>query len=67
MATAENLDKLIINKVESQDVYDYMVSHGLINSDELYLVQGASDAHIVIMSATQPTSLGSGDDWDKIL
>ncbi|MGM9608359.1 MAG: hypothetical protein ACI3XJ_12725 [Oscillospiraceae bacterium] len=141
MPTTKDLNALVINTVETQDVYDYMVSHGMTNSDELYLVQGTttvpsktsdlendsgflteesdptvpawakestkptytadevgalpdtttipsalsdlsddathrtvtdaektawSGKHTVVMSATQPAGLGSGDDWDKI-
>lgn len=44
MATMQGVKNLIINKVESQTVFDYMVSNGLVNEDELYLVQGESGA-----------------------
>lgn len=40
MATSKNLTNLTINKVDSQETYDKMVDRGLINEDELYLVQG---------------------------
>ena len=40
MPTIKNLSELIINNVESQEVYDYMVNQGLINDNELYLVNG---------------------------
>ena len=40
MPTNKHLTDLIINKVESQAVYDYMVENNLINDDELYLVEG---------------------------
>lgn len=38
MSTSKNISNLIINKVESQAVYDYMKATGLVNEDELYLV-----------------------------
>lgn len=44
MANTTNIKNLIINKVESQAVFDYMISNGLVNEDELYLVQGESGA-----------------------
>ena len=44
MPTNKHLTDLIINKVESQAVYDYMVAQNLINDDELYLVGGESTA-----------------------
>lgn len=36
------LQSLVINKVESQEVYDKMVAAGQINDDELYLVNGGT-------------------------
>lgn len=44
MPTNKHLTDLVINKVESQAVYDYLVSQNLINDDELYLVGGESTA-----------------------
>ena len=44
MPTNKHLTDLIINKVESQAVYDYMIANNLINDDELYLVGGESAA-----------------------
>mgnify|MGYP007069869607 CR=1 FL=1 len=40
MATEKNIPNLIINKVENQDVFDYLVSDGLVNENELYLIPG---------------------------
>lgn len=40
MATSKKVNNLTINKVESQEVYNYMASNNLINEDELYLVEG---------------------------
>lgn len=40
MPTSKNTSNLIINKVESQAVYDSMKNRGLINDDELYVVLG---------------------------
>ena len=39
MATSKDINNLVINKVENQQVYDYMVENNLINDDELYLVE----------------------------
>lgn len=44
MPTEKNVTNLIINKVESQEVYDYMVTNNLINDDELYFVQGSDSS-----------------------
>lgn len=39
MATEKQISNLVINKVESQDIYDYLSSNNLLNEDELYLVK----------------------------
>ena len=44
MPTEKNVTNLIVNKVESQEVYDYMVTNNLINDDELYFVQGGDSS-----------------------
>ena len=44
MATNANVTELVINKVENQAVYDYMVANNLINDNELYLVGGDGGA-----------------------
>lgn len=44
MPTKKNVTNLVINKVESQEVYDYMVANNLINDDELYFVQGSDSS-----------------------
>ena len=58
MATSKDISNLVINKVESQQVYDYMVQNNLINEDELYLVQGAATGgtgDYVLPAATSST------------
>ena len=40
MPTTTDLKQLVINTVESQEVYDYLKTNGLINEDEIYLVAG---------------------------
>lgn len=37
MPTSKNLNSLIINKVESKEVYEWMKTNNKINEDELYL------------------------------
>lgn len=44
MPTEKNVTNLVVNKVESQEVYDYMVTNNLINDDELYFVQGGDSS-----------------------
>ena len=44
MATTNEIKNLIINKVESQTVFDYMLANGLLSEEELYLVQGENYA-----------------------
>ena len=39
MAINKDIDNLVINRVESQEVFNYMLSKNLINDDEFYLVQ----------------------------
>ena len=43
MATSKEIANLVINKVESQAVYNYMVANNLINDDELYLIEGTGE------------------------
>lgn len=40
MPTSKTLTNLVINRVESQEVYQNLVDTGRINADELYLVEG---------------------------
>ena len=61
MSTEKNLSNLVINKVESQTVYDYMKQNSLINEDELYLIPGSED------NATETESgLMSAEDKVKL-
>lgn len=39
MATEKKINNFIINKIENEQVYEYMVQNNLINEDELYLIQ----------------------------
>lgn len=43
MATEKQIFNLVINKVESQAVYDHMASNNLVNEDELYLIENTGD------------------------
>ena len=52
MPTSNNISNLIINKVESQTVYDSMKTKGLINEDELYLVNDTGNSSIDASSIT---------------
>lgn len=56
MPTEKDLSNLIINKVESKEVYNYMVANNLVNEDEIYLVQGDDEAQIIVDSALNTTS-----------
>ncbi len=63
MSTEKNLNNLVINKVESQSVYDYMKANSLINADELYFIEGDTD----IADATESASgLMSASDKIKL-
>lgn len=65
MPTAKQLDKLIINNVESQEVYDYMEQNGLINEDELYLVEGIVDDDTEIIEPKNSLEFISREDISK--
>ncbi len=56
MATSKEITNLVINKVESQEVYNYMFENNLINDDELYLVEDQADEGIEIDSVLSSTS-----------
>ena len=62
MPTTTDLKQLIINTVESQEVYDYLKTNGLINEDEIYLVAGDSSYVLPIASADSlgGVKIGSG-------
>ena len=55
MPTSKNLDSLVINKVESQEVYEWMKANNKTNEDELYLTPDASSS-TTIDSALSSTS-----------
>lgn len=47
MPTSKNLDSLVINKVESQEVYEWMKANNKTNEDELYLTPDTSGSTTV--------------------
>lgn len=55
MPISKNLDSLVINKVESQEVYEWMKANNKINEDELYLTPDASGS-ITVDSELSATS-----------
>lgn len=40
MATSKQISDLVINKLESRLIYDYMKNNGLLNEDEVYIIEG---------------------------
>lgn len=56
MPTNKNLSNLVINKVESQTVYDQMKAQNLINEDELYLVNDSAGVAAHTQSANTITA-----------
>lgn len=46
MPTTKTVSNLVINQVESQEIYDYMVANDLISADELYMVQGEAEDYV---------------------
>lgn len=60
MATNKDINNLVINKVENQQVYDYMVQNNLIKDDELYLIQGELNEYKIKQTAvSSPSASGS--------
>lgn len=59
MAINKDMSNLVINEVENQQVYDYMVQNNLINDDELYLVQGENEYKIKQTAVSSPSASGS--------
>lgn len=57
--TEQNVPNLVINKVESQEVYDAMATAGEINANELYFVAGGGGPLIV------ETELYNGGTYQK--
>lgn len=55
MPTSKNLDSLVINRVESQEVYEWMKANNKTNEEELYLTPDSSDS-ITVDSALSATS-----------
>ena len=60
MATEKNIPNLTINKVENQNVFDYLVTEGLVNENELYLIPGEAgggvqDVYVDGESIVDPT------------
>lgn len=64
MPTNKNLSNLVINKVESQAVYDQMKAQNLINEDELYLINdtGSSGSGTVEYDGKQYTIIPDVDN-----
>lgn len=56
MPTSKNLDSLVINKVESQEVYEWMKANNKTNEDELYLITPDASGGTTVDSALSATS-----------
>lgn len=61
MSTEKSLNNLVINKVESQEVYNYMKANSLINEDELYLVEGTNEIDIPEATTTTAGLMSAAD------
>ena len=46
MPSSTDVAKLIINTVPSQEIYDQMVTQGLVNQNELYLIGGTMSGYV---------------------
>lgn len=64
MPTNKQISNLVINKVENQEVYNYMKNNNLINEDELYLVNdtGSSGSGTVEYDGKQYTIIPDVDN-----
>ena len=64
MATEKNIPNLTINKVENQDVFDYLVTEGLVNENELYLIPGEASGGVqdVMVHNVESQGYGSVED-----
>lgn len=51
MPTETKINQLVINKIESQEIYDYLSENNLINEDELYFVGEGEDETLNITLA----------------
>lgn len=49
------VENLVINKIESQTIYDAMKAAGKINNNELYLVGGGGEGVIGVKGAKEST------------
>lgn len=47
MATSQNLQTLVINRIPNQEIYDNLISTGRVNENELYLIEGDTEASII--------------------
>ena len=64
MATEKNIPNLTINKVENQDVFDYLVTEGLVNENELYLIPGEAGGGVQDVMVHNVESQGYGSVVD---
>ena len=69
MPTTKNINDLVINKVESNEVFEYMMAHDLINEDELYLVQGdgSTDVPTDIVIDSEFSSISENPVQNKVI
>jgi len=71
MPTNKNVKDLVINHVESQEVFDQMLSENLINDDEFYLINGVKTGNSVVMiefsSSTSNYKLEQEHTYDEIV
>ena len=52
MPTSKNLDSLVINRVESQEVYEWMKANNKTNEDELYLTPDNTGSALPVVSTS---------------
>lgn len=65
MPEVKKLDELVINKVENTEIFNYMKNNGLVNEDEMYLVE--DDDSIVGISSIEQTTTSTEDSGTNVV
>ena len=65
MPEIKKLDELVINKVKNKEIFNYMKNNGLVNEDEMYLVE--DDDSIVGISSIEQTTTSTEDGGTNVI
>lgn len=61
MPSDKEIQHFVINRLESQEVYDHLVQTGQVNDDELYFIQGEGE-----VATEDENGLMSSSDKSKL-